>query len=101
MLQRLEGAQGLVHAAAEGEVVDGVVLHDALLVDDEETAERDAVLGEDVVGGGDLLLEVGDEGVVDVAEAAGVTLGLNPGEVGELESTLQPRTSQLRAANSS
>jgi hypothetical protein len=46
------------------------MLHDALLVDDEEAAERDAVVGEDVVGGRDLLLEVGNQGVGEVAQTA-------------------------------
>eukprot|EP00982_Pelagococcus_subviridis_P007331 30555-Pelagococcus_subviridis.AAC.3 len=39
VLKRLQRAQRLVHGAAEREVVDGGVLHDALLVDDEEPSE--------------------------------------------------------------
>jgi len=50
VLDGLQGAQGLVHAAAKAQVVDGRVLHHALLVDDEQTAQRNALLGEDPVG---------------------------------------------------
>ena len=67
MLQRLEHPQRLFDGAAEREVVDRRVLHDALAVDDEEAAEGDAVGGQDAEGLGDLLLEVGDERVGEVA----------------------------------
>jgi len=69
VLHRLQDAQGLVDAAAEGQVVDGGVLDDTLAVDQEEAAQGDAVGREDAVGLADLLLEVGDERVGEVAEA--------------------------------
>ena len=43
-LEGLDKAQGLVHAAADGAVVDGDLAQDALVVDDEEAAEVEAVL---------------------------------------------------------
>ena len=43
------------------------MLHDALAVDDEEAAQGDAVRGQHAEGLGDLLLEVGDERVGEVA----------------------------------
>ena len=67
MLQRLQHPQRLVDRPAERQVVDRRVLHDALAVDDEEPAERDAVGAEDAEGLGDLLLEVGHERVGEVA----------------------------------
>jgi hypothetical protein len=45
ILDRLQRAQRLVHAAAKGQVVDGGMLHDTLLVDDEQAAESDACFG--------------------------------------------------------
>jgi len=67
VLQRLEHPQRLVDRAAEREVVDRRVLHDTLAVDDEEAAEGDAVGREHAERLGDLLLEVGDERVGEVA----------------------------------
>ena len=46
------------------------MLDNALLVDDEQPAEGDSVLSEDSVGLADLLLQVSDEGVVQVTQAA-------------------------------
>lgn len=51
VLERLEDAEGLVDGAAEAEVVDGGVLEHALLVDDEEAAESDALVVQDLVVG--------------------------------------------------
>eukprot|EP00976_Prorocentrum_cordatum_P062685 1176812-Prorocentrum_minimum.AAC.3 len=80
----LEHAEGLVDVAAEGKVVDGGVLDDALLVDDEQAAERNALIGQHIEGRGDLLLKVGHQGVGEVAETTGLAVGLDPGKVREL-----------------
>lgn len=51
VLERLEDAERLVNGAPEAEVVDGGVLENALLVDDEEAAESDALVVQDLVVG--------------------------------------------------
>ena len=71
MLQRLQHPQRLVDRPAERQVVDRRVLHDALAVDDEEAAQGDAVRGEHAEGLGELLLEVSDERVGEVAWGEG------------------------------
>ncbi|MNL03786.1 hypothetical protein D3C87_1243340 [compost metagenome] len=61
------------------------MLDDAVLVDQEEAAEGDAVvLEQDAVVTGDLLGEVGDEGVGEALDAALFALGVGPGEVREV-----------------
>ena len=60
------------------------MLDDALLVDDEQAAQGDAVVGEDAERGRHLLLEVSHQGVLQVAQAAGLAVRLHPGQVGEL-----------------
>ena len=46
----LQHTLGLVDGATEAQVVDGGVLHNALLVDDEQAAESNAVGGQHTVG---------------------------------------------------
>ena len=84
MLDGLEHPQGLVNRAAKGKVVDGRVLDDTLPVDNEQPTQSDSVIGQDVVGGRDLLLEIGDKAVVDVANATLIPRGLDPRQVAEL-----------------
>src|SRR5688500_19635866 len=48
-LARLEDADRFVDTAADAEVVDRRVLDDAFGIDDEQPAQRDALLGEDAV----------------------------------------------------
>merc|ERR1719473_575251 len=84
VLDRLQSAERLVHGAAEGKVVDGAVLDDALLVNDEEAAERDALVAEHLELLADLLLEIGDERVPKIAKAALLAVRLHPREVREL-----------------
>ena len=70
-LEGVDQAEGLVDAAADGEVVDGDLADDAVGVDDEEAAESDALLlNEHTVVLGELVVLVGEEGDVDLAEAA-------------------------------
>src|SRR5689334_15629537 len=67
-LQRLHHTEGLVDAAPERQVVHDLMAHDAFGIDQEETAERDAIRQQDVVRARDVLLEVGDQRIRDVAE---------------------------------
>ena len=56
-----------------------------LRVDDEEPPERDAcLLDEDPVVSGDVLVEVGDEGVAQPAQPALLAGLVDPGQVGEV-----------------
>ena len=85
VLEGLQHAQGFIHVAAHGQVVDGGVHDHTIGIDDEQATQSDAsVLVEHVVSRSDLFLEVGNEGVSDVAQAALVAGGLDPGEVAEL-----------------
>ena len=56
-----------------------------LRVDDEEPPERDAcLLDENPVVSGDVLVEVGDEGVAQPAQPALLAGLVDPGQVGEV-----------------
>ena len=56
-----------------------------LRIDDEEPPERDAcLLDEDPVVSGDVLVEVGDEGVAQPAQPALLAGLVDPGQVGEV-----------------
>ena len=70
MLERLQHTQGFLHVAAHRQVVDGGVLDHTLRVDDEQTAQGNAFgFVEDVVGTGNLLLEVSNQWIGDIAKA--------------------------------
>ena len=88
VLEGLEEAESLVNIAADGEIVDGDLTDVLGGVDDEDGAEGNtgvrAVLDEDTVVGGNLLVEVGDQGDLHFTEATLLAGLLNPGEVGEL-----------------
>ena len=85
VLEGLQNAQGLINVAAHGQVVDGGVHDHTIGIDDEQAAKGDAFcVVQNVVGGCDLFLEVSNQGIVDVAQAALVTRGLDPGQVAEL-----------------
>ena len=80
-LEGVDEAEGLVNGAADGEVVDCDLAHDAVGVDDEEATEGDAFFfDEDAVVFGELVVLVGEERDVDVAEAAVAAGGVGPGE---------------------
>src|SRR5688500_46483 len=79
-----ENADGLVDAAAHREVVDRRVLHDAVRVDDEQPAQRDALLGEHAVALAHLAFEVREEWIGDAADAAVDARLARPREVREL-----------------
>ena len=58
---------------------------DPLRVDDEEPPKRDTrLLNEDPVVSGDVLVEVGDEGVAQPAQPALLAGLVDPGQVGEV-----------------
>lgn len=86
LLDKLEGldeAKGLLDGATNGQVVDGDLSEDALGIDDEETAEGDAlVLEEDSIVTRDLVRLVGEQGQVEIgSEAALLAREVRPGEV--------------------
>lgn len=85
VLEGLHQPEGLVHGAADGEVVHGDLPEDALVVDDEEAAEGVAVLLEvDAVVLADGVRQVGEEGDVESAEAALLARGIHPRQVREV-----------------
>lgn len=85
-LEGLDETEGLVDVAADGQVVDGDLAQGALGVDDEETAQGDALLlDQDAVVAGDLEVLVGDQGQLQVlAETALLAGALAPSQVGEV-----------------
>jgi hypothetical protein len=84
-LQGVDHAQHFVDIAAERQVIDHLMADDALLVDQEGAAEGDAGGAElDVVGAADLVLHVGDQRVLHLADTTVVDRRVLPGEVGEL-----------------
>jgi hypothetical protein len=85
-LESLDETDGLLDVAADGEIVDGDLAENTLGVDDEETAESDAlVLDQNAVGAGDLGGLVGDEGELQVRTETALLAGLlDPGEMGEV-----------------
>ena len=85
VLEGLEHPEGFIHAAAHGQVVDRAVHDHALGVDDEQPAKGDAcIFVEHVVGAGNVLLQISNQRVSDVAQAPALPVGLHPGQVAEL-----------------
>lgn len=86
VLEGLDQAQGLVDVAADGQVVDGDLTQGALGVDDEEAAQRDALLlDQHAVVARDLEVLVGHQGQLQViAQTALLAGALTPGQVCEV-----------------
>ena len=64
----LQNAQGFINVAANRQAVDGGVHNHTIGVDDEQTTQRNTLsFIENVVGRGDFLLQVGNEGIVDIS----------------------------------
>ena len=85
ILEGLQHPEGFINTAAHGQVVDRAVHDCAIGIDDEEAAQgHSGFVVEDVIGAGDLFLQVGNQGVVDVTNTTVFALGLNPGQVAEL-----------------
>lgn len=96
-LEGLDQAESLIDAGCQGqrglpaanrEIVDSDLTEGSLGVDDEEAAEGDAgisaILEEDLVVPGHLLLQIGDKRNVRLAKTALVAGALSPGQVGML-----------------
>jgi hypothetical protein len=85
VLQGFNHAQGLVDIAAQGQVVDHLVLHNAFFVDQEEATESHAfVFFEHVKVAGDGFVEVGHQGVFNAFNPALGFGGVEPCGVGEV-----------------
>jgi hypothetical protein len=85
VLNSLQRSQRFIDGATERRVVDGRVLDDTFLVDDEQASQRGTVgLIVHVVRVNRLSLQVREQRVFDVAQAAFVSFGLNPRQVGVL-----------------
>ena len=85
VLEGLQNTQGFINVAAHGQIVDRGVHDHTIGIDDEQPAQSNTLsVIKDVVGGGDFLLQVSDEGIVDVAQATLIARCLNPSQVAEL-----------------
>ncbi|KAF1776342.1 hypothetical protein GQ600_19336 [Phytophthora cactorum] len=87
-LESLHQTKNLVHVATNGAVVNGALTQLALTVDDEQTTEGGTSLlahvDQDVVGRGDLLVEVGKERDVELTQTALLARSVDPRQVREL-----------------
>ena len=83
-LQRVNHAQHFVDVAAQRQVVHHLVLHHAGAVDQERAAESDAAIGFNVEGLAQFVLDIGHQGVANLADAALFHRGVAPCGVGEL-----------------
>ena len=85
ILESLKQAKHLINITSQREVIDGLLLDDAVFVDQERAAKRDAGFrDQDVVIAGDRLMDVGHDGVGDAFDAAFGFGGVKPGHVREL-----------------
>lgn len=85
VLDRLQRSQRFVDGATKRRVVNGRVLDNTFLVDDEQTSQRLAViLIVHVVRVNRLALQIREQRVLNVAQAAFVSFGLDPRQVREL-----------------
>ena len=85
VLEGLQNAKGFINVPSHRQVVDGGVHDHTVGVDDEQTTQGNTLsLVENVVGRRDFLLQVGNEGIVDIAQATLIARGLDPGQVAEL-----------------
>lgn len=91
VLKSFQNSQRFIHVAAESQIVDGCVLDDTLLVNDEEPAQGNAVFSEHTVRLCDVLLQVRHQGVLDLAQPTLVARGLNPSQMGELAVDADPK----------
>ena len=85
VLDRLQRSQRFVDGATKRRVVNGRVLDNTFLVDDEQTSQRlTAILIVHVVRVNRLALQIREQRVLNVAQAAFVSFGLDPRQVREL-----------------
>jgi len=84
-LEGLDEAQDLVDGSPNGQVIDGVLAQDAIGIDDEGASQGDAFLVQQhIVVGGDLLGQVGEEWVVQLAHSAILAVHIAPGQMAEM-----------------
>ncbi|RWW90941.1 hypothetical protein BHE74_00001304 [Ensete ventricosum] len=83
-LQGVDQADQLFHVTAQWQVVNDLGANNAFVVDQECATERHAAFGLNVVGLGDVVLQVGSHGVFDFADAAIIDGSVAPGVVGEM-----------------
>jgi len=85
VLEGLQNPQGFINVTTHGQVVDRGVHDDAIGIDDEQATQGDTLsVIEDVVSRRNFLLQVSDEGIVDVTQATLIACCLNPSQVAEL-----------------
>ncbi|MBF8270952.1 MAG: signal peptide protein [Magnetococcales bacterium] len=83
-LKGIHHAQHFVDVAPQRQVVDHLMAHDARFVDEEGTPQSDTWSEVKVVVFGDVFGNVGDERILDIADAAVLDRGVFPGQVGEV-----------------
>ena len=85
-LEGLDETDGLIDGTTDGEIVDSNLAENTLGVNDEETAEGDAlVLEQHAVVARDLLAAVGDQRQLQVGAETALLARLRlPGQVGEV-----------------
>lgn len=84
VLESLEHTEGLIDISSECQVVDGGVLDDSFLVNDEESTKGNSILRQDSIGFRDFSLEIRDQWIGKVSESSLVTWSLHPGKMREL-----------------
>lgn len=94
-LQCFDHADGFANATAERQVVDNLVANDAFGVDEEQTAKGDAAAEQHVVSATDVFVQVGDQRILNVADAAFVARHVAPSQVTEV--TIDRATEKLDA----
>ena len=94
VLEGLQNPQGFINVTTHGQVVDRGVHDDAIGIDDEQATQGDTLsIIEDVVSRRNFLLQVSDEGIVNVTQATLIACCLNPSQVAELAVYGTPSTS--------
>jgi hypothetical protein len=85
VLERVEHAQRLIDAAPDGQVIDEFMADKSFAVNQEQAAQgHRAVGGQHAVVSGDLFGEIGNEWVVEAAEATQFAGRVDPGKMGVL-----------------
>lgn len=85
-MEGLDKTDGLVNRASDGEIIDGDLAQGTLGIDDEQTAQGNAlVFKEDAVVTGDGHVAVSNQGKLKVRAKTALLAALgSPGEMGEL-----------------
>src|SRR6185369_8614500 len=85
----LDKLKGIYHpqcfrnVAAEGEVIYYRMSHKSLGVDEKEAAQGNSIVEQDAIALGDVLVQVGNQRILDVADSAILQLGVFPSQMGE------------------